>query len=257
MSKPLPELMAMLSPDRMPRHVGVIMDGNGRWAKQRGLPRSEGHREGVERVRELLPFAACELKLEALTLYVFSLENWQRPQPEIDTLMVILEYFLSEEISKLVRDNIRFTASGDIARLPEHIQELIENGRRITSGCTGMILNAAMSYGGRDEVVRAVRNIAASGLRPDEITEEAVSAALDNPQMPDPDLIIRTSGEIRTSNFLLWQAAYSELYFTDTLWPDFDHAEFVKALLDYQHRDRRFGGLSQPDGGNSGEAGPA
>lgn len=243
MSEELTEHLDLLDRRRMPRHVGVIMDGNGRWAQLKGLSRVEGHRIGVERVREIIPFAARELKLETLTLYVFSIENWKRPQDEIEALMVLLEYFLRDELPSLIGDRIRFRACGDTERLPMHLQDLVREGMDKTRHCNGMILNAALSYGGRDEIVRAVRRIASSGLAPDEISEQTLSEIMDTAGLPEPDLIIRTSGECRMSNFLLWQAAYSELYFTETLWPDFTSLEFVKAVLDYQRRERRYGAL--------------
>ena len=243
MSGDLDRKLRLLDRGRMPRHVGVIMDGNGRWAAARGLPRGEGHRRGVERVREIIPFAASELGLGVLTLYVFSLENWQRPEPEIEALMVILEYFLTDELPALVEQNIRFTACGDLDRLPSRIRRLVDEGIRKTAGCTGMTLNAALSYGGRDEIVRAVRRLITGGAEAGAVTVESLSAAMDTAGLPDTDLIIRTSGEYRLSNFLLWQSAYAEFYFTETLWPDFTPLCFVEALLDYQKRERRYGAL--------------
>lgn len=228
----------------LPRHVGVIMDGNGRWAEAQGLSRAEGHKAGVERVRELIPFAANEVGLEVLTLYVFSLENWQRPESEIGALMVLLEYFLSEEVPLLLKNNVRFRMCGDASRLPKRIQALTEEALHSTASCSGMVLNAALSYGGRDEIVRAVRKIVESQTAPQSIDEELLSRMMDTAGLPDPDLIIRTSGECRTSNFLLWQAAYSELYFTPCFWPDFHELEFLEALADYQIRDRRYGALT-------------
>ena len=244
-----PEPLSLLAEIRkapLPRHVGVIMDGNGRWAELQGRSRAEGHRAGVERVRELIPFAAKQVGIEVLTLYVFSLENWQRPEAEIDALMVLLEYFLSEEVPLLVQNNVRFRMCGDASRLPGRIQSLVEEAIGKTSGCSGMVLNAALSYGGRDEIIRAVRRIAAQGLAPDLIDETLMNSMMDTAGLPDPDLIIRTSGECRTSNFLLWQAAYAELYFTSCFWPDFGEHEFLEALADYQKRDRRYGGVSGP-----------
>jgi len=244
----LRELLQQIDRERLPRHIGVIMDGNGRWAQARGLPRGEGHRQGVQRVRELIPFAARELNLKALTLYVFSLENWQRPPEEIEALMVILEYFLTEELPALLKDNIRFVACGDLTRLPDHIRTLVDDGMRETTHCTGMIVNAALSYGGRNEIVRAVQKLIAAGITSDRVNEKALARCLDTPDLPDPDLIIRTSGECRTSNFLLWQAAYAEYFFTETAWPEFSSAELVQALLDYQQRERRYGALPDASG---------
>lgn len=243
MNEGLTEHLELLDRGQMPRHVGVIMDGNGRWAQLKGLSRVEGHRSGVERVREMIPFAARELKLEILTLYVFSIENWKRPQDEIDALMILLEYFLRDELPSLIGDRIRFRTCGDIEKLPTNLQDLVREGIEKTRNCDGMILNAALSYGGRDEIVRAVRRIASSGAAAEEISEQTLNQSMDTAGLLEPDLIIRTSGEYRMSNFLLWQAAYSELYFTETLWPDFSSLEFVKAVLDYQRRERRYGAL--------------
>jgi len=243
-----PETMSLLTAIKkapLPRHVGVIMDGNGRWAESQGLSRAEGHKAGVERVRELIPFAANDVGIDVLTLYVFSLENWQRPEAEVEALMVLLEYFLSEEVPLLIKNNVRFRMCGDASKLPDRIQSLVEEAIQRTSGCSGMVLNAALSYGGRDEVVRAVRKIVTQGRTPPEINESLVGEMLDTAGLPDPDLIIRTSGECRTSNFLLWQNAYAELYFTSSFWPDFREHEFLEALADYQKRERRYGGVTE------------
>jgi undecaprenyl diphosphate synthase len=228
--------------ERMPRHVGVIMDGNGRWAEARGLPRVEGHRRGAERAKETIR-AASEMGIEVLTLYTFSLENWQRPRKEISILMKLLEHYLKTEIMELKSMNIIFRAIGDIWKLPENIQALIRKAEEETGEDTGMTLNAALSYGGRDEIVRAVKKAIASGRAPEEITEENFSGLLDTAGLPDADLIIRTSGEMRLSNFLLWQSAYSEFYFTNTHWPDFTREEFQRAINDYMIRERRFGAV--------------
>ncbi len=235
------------SPDRidrsrLPRHVGVIMDGNGRWAEARGLSRIEGHQQGVRRVRELIEFSA-ELGVQYLTLYVFSLENWRRPRSEVSALMHILGSYLQNEVQSLVEMNVRFRAVGNHDRLPANLRRLLEDGERRTANGTAMTLVAALSYGGRDEIVRAVRRIVASGMPADAINEEVLADALDTRGIPDPDLVIRTSGEIRLSNFLTWQSAYSELYFTEMHWPDFDREAFLRALEDYSQRERRFGAL--------------
>jgi undecaprenyl diphosphate synthase len=232
----------MLLTGRIPGHVGIIMDGNGRWAASRGLPRIEGHRRGVERVKEVVEISA-ELGLKALTLYAFSMENWRRPLSEVTTLMKLFELYLRKELSSLVRNNIVFKTIGDIRRLPEDIQGVIRETEEKTSGNTGMGLVAAWSYSGRNEIVRAVKRMLIAGIRPEELTEEVFASYLDTAGLPAPDLIIRTSGETRISNFLLWQAAYSEFYFTDTLWPDFSRDEFLLAIQDYQRRERRFGAV--------------
>jgi undecaprenyl diphosphate synthase len=219
------------------------MDGNGRWAELRGLPRIEGHRRGAERSKEIIDVAR-ELGVKCLTLYAFSTENWQRPQAEVTTLMKILELFLKNEFALLIRKNIVFRAIGEVWRLPENIQALIRRIEEESSGNTGMHLVAALSYSGRSEIIRAVKKIMSSQTDPEGLTESYFSSQLDTAGLPQPDLVIRTSGERRLSNFLLWQSAYSELYFTDTLWPDFDKEEFMLAVQDFQSRDRRFGKIS-------------
>ncbi len=233
----------MLLLGRIPRHVGIIMDGNGRWAELRGLPRIEGHRQGVERVKEIIE-ASVEIGLKALTLYAFSIENWRRPSSEVSTLMKLLEVYLKKEIEVLAKKDIVFKTIGEVERLPEHIQKIIKDAISRTSGNKGMVLNMALSYSGRNEILRAVKKILNAGLKPQEITEEVFNTYLDTVGLPPPDLIIRTSGEMRISNFLLWQSAYSEFFFTDTLWPDFTKDEFLLAIQDYQQRERRFGAIS-------------
>jgi undecaprenyl diphosphate synthase len=228
--------------DKIPRHVGIIMDGNGRWAALRGLPRVEGHRRGAERAKEIIK-ASNELGIKALTLYVFSLENWQRPENEVSTLMRLLEMYLRREFNEIVRDGIVFRTMGETWRLPPTIQNLIREMEEKTSGNKGMTLVAALSYGGRNEILRAVKKALSSGMRPEDLDEEDFSALLDTAGIPEPDLIIRTSGERRISNFLLWQSAYSELYFTETLWPDFTKDELLEAFHDYGMRERRFGSV--------------
>jgi undecaprenyl diphosphate synthase len=227
---------------RVPRHVGIIMDGNGRWAAARGLPRVEGHRRGVERSKEVIEVAA-ELGIKALTIYTFSTENWQRPSSEVSTLMKLLELYLRKEVDGLARNGIVFRTIGDIGRLPGHIQDIIREAEKRTSSNKGMILVTALSYSGRSEILRAVKKILHAGVKPEELTEEVFNSYLDTAGIPSPDLIIRTSGEMRISNFLLWQAAYSEFYFTETLWPDFTKDEFLLAIQDYQRRERRFGAI--------------
>ena len=228
---------------RIPAHVGIIMDGNGRWAEQRGLPRIEGHRRGAERSKEIID-VSIELGIKCLTLYAFSTENWQRPQSEVTILMKILESYLKNEFSVLIKKNIVFRAIGETWRLPENIQDLIRSIEEMSADNNGMHLVAALSYSGRSEIVRAAKKIMAAHIDPEDLTENYFSSQLDTSGLPQPDLILRTSGERRLSNFLLWQSAYAELYFTDTLWPDFDREEFILAIQDFQSRDRRFGKIS-------------
>jgi len=232
----------MLLYDKIPAHVGVIMDGNGRWAEVRGFPRIEGHRRGAERAKEIVT-AANEIGVRVLTLYTFSLENWQRPKDEVTTLMKILEIYLRNEFNEFMEKKIVFKAIGEIWMLPENVQELIAETEQRTAANTGMTLVAALSYGGRNEIIRAVKRIISENVNPDDITEDFFESFLDTAGIPSPDLIIRTSGERRVSNFLLWQGAYSEFYFTETLWPDFTKDEFMAALNDYQTRERRFGAV--------------
>ena len=232
----------MALPGKVPVHVGVIMDGNGRWAQVRGLPRIEGHRVGAERAKEIIEFSA-ELGIKCLTLYTFSTENWQRPSAEVSTLMKLLEIYLRKELSALVRRGIVFKVIGEIWRLPDNIRSLIRETEEKTAGNKGMTLVTALSYSGRNEIIRAVKKVLDSGCKSEELTEEIFSRCLDTEGLPSPDLIIRTSGERRLSNFLLWQSAYTELYFTDTLWPDFDKEEMMLAIQDFQGRERRFGAI--------------
>ncbi len=230
----------------LPTHVAIIMDGNGRWAKQRGMPRVEGHRNGVESVRAIV--RACgEVGVKYLTLYAFSVENWNRPKDEVDTLMKYLARFLKNEIGELNRSNVRLEAIGQIWRLPEAVQQQLEKTKAALAKNNGLTLVLALSYGGRTELVEATRAIAAkvkSGqLDPAEINERVISEHLYTRHSPDPDLMIRTSGEMRISNFLLWQISYAELVVTQTLWPDFRKAQFFEALEEYARRHRRFGAV--------------
>lgn len=227
----------------MPSHVGIIMDGNGRWAELRGLSRIEGHRRGAERAREVIDHS-IELGVKCLTLYAFSTENWQRPKEEVSMLMKILELYLRNEFENLIRKNVVFRAIGETWRLPENIQDLIRDTEYKTKKNTGLNLVAALSYSGRSEIIRAIRKVMNSCTDPTKLTEEDFDSYLDTAGLPQPDLIIRTSGERRFSNFLLWQSAYAELYFTETLWPDFDREEFMLAIHDFQGRERRFGKIS-------------
>jgi len=223
----------------IPPHIGIIMDGNGRGAEMRGLPRFEGHKRGVERVREIIE-AASGIGVRVLSLYAFSIENWMRPEDEVTVIMGLLESTLKGEFLNFKSNGIRFRAIGDRDRLPENIRGVIELIEEETRNNDRLILQCALSYGGRDEIIRAVKKaLAASPGK--EITEEIVTMHLDTAGTPDPDLIIRTSGEQRLSNFLLWQSAYAEFYFTSTLWPDFTKEELLEAVLEYQMRDRRFG----------------
>jgi undecaprenyl diphosphate synthase len=227
---------------KMPTHIGIIMDGNGRWAQIRGLPRIEGHRVGAERAKEIIE-SSSDLGIKCLTLYTFSTENWQRPPSEVSTLMKLLELYLKKEVSGLIKKDIVFRAIGELWRLPENIQALIRETEEKTASNGGMTLVTALSYSGRNEIIRAVKKVMDSGCRSGELTEKLFTGYLDTGGLPAPDLIIRTSGERRLSNFLLWQSAYAELYFTDTLWPDFDSDEFMLALQDFQNRERRFGAI--------------
>ncbi len=228
----------------LPRHVAVIMDGNGRWARQRGLPRVEGHRMGVRAVREVVE-CARELGVPYLTLYAFSLENWGRPEPEVRTLMGLLQEFLVSELPLMRKHRIRLRAVGDLASLPFAVRKILSRTVSATAENEEMTLTLGLSYAGRNEIVRAVRGIAAEAaagtLAPEKVTEELFSGRLDTAGIPDPDLVIRTSGEIRVSNFLLWQSAYAEFVFTDVLWPDFGKSEFLQALEEFSRRRRRFG----------------
>jgi len=228
----------------LPHHVAIIMDGNGRWAKQRALNRIKGHQEGAESVRVIV--RACrEIGVKILTLYAFSTENWRRPQYEIKSLMALLKKFLKSERQEMLENNIRFNAIGQIERLPEAVQVTLRETITATQHNRGMLLNLALSYGGRDEIVEAVQKVALDvqkgTLKPGDITPGLFSEYLYTKGMPDPDLLIRTSGEMRISNFLLWQIAYSEIYVTDILWPDFRKEALLGAIRDYQKRERRFG----------------
>ena len=228
--------------ERLPVHIAVIMDGNGRWAAQRHLPRVEGHRAGIDAVRDTVETAA-RLGIQVLTLYAFSVENWKRPPTEVSTLMLLLKRYLRSELNTLLRNDIRFRVIGRMEALAPDIQDELNVAVERTSTNGGMLFNIALNYGGRAEIVDAARRAMTSGLRPDELNEERFASFLYTSGQPDPDLLIRTSGEMRVSNFLLWQIAYTELWITPTLWPDFGARDFYRAVAEYQHRDRRFGGL--------------
>lgn len=243
-SNPSSSIHADLDPQNLPFHVAIIMDGNGRWAKKRLLNRIKGHEKGSESVRAIVR-ASREIGIRILTLYAFSTENWQRPQTEIYALMTLLKKFLISEQKEMVDNNIRLITIGQTERLPEDVRQELQKNIMLTRKNDGLILNLALSYGGRAEIVRAVKEIAIKAkdgrIDPDSITPDLISKHLYTAEMPDPDLLIRTSGEMRISNFLLWQLAYTEICVTDTLWPDFGKDEFMRILKNYQQRERRFG----------------
>jgi undecaprenyl diphosphate synthase len=232
--------------DRLPRHIAIIMDGNGRWAAQRGQARITGHKAGVEAVRAAVDTGA-RLGLGALTLFAFSTENWKRPRFEVDALMRMLRRYLRLELDEIDRQNIKFQTIGRIGALPDNVRKEIQIATERTARNKGMVLTVALNYGGRAEIAdatrAAVRRLLDEGSRPDEITEERIASELYTRNLPELDLLVRTSGELRISNFLLWQSAYAEIYVTDTLWPDFRRLHLLEAIVDYQQRDRRFGGL--------------
>ena len=242
-------LARAIDPARLPAHIAIIMDGNGRWARRRGLPRIAGHKAGVAPLRTAVDTCA-RLGLRALTVYAFSVENWKRPRTEIETLWRLLRHYLRAEMPEMHRNGVRFHAIGRLDELPRMVRDELEEAMRETRANRGLQVNLAINYGGRAELVDAVRSLVEDaqrgGISSDAIDEAAISARLYTAGLPDPDLLIRTSGEMRVSNFLLWQIAYAELYVTETLWPDFTRTELLRAILDYQKRDRRFGGLG-PD----------
>lgn len=236
---------------KIPRHIAIIMDGNGRWAQDRGLPRFRGHQKGVERIRDVIR-AANEIGVGYLTLYAFSKENWVRPKDEVDFLMKLLSQYLDQELTELKKNRIRFNVIGRREDLPKEIQEKIERNMRETAAFDKLTLTLALSYSGRVEITEACRKIAAEvkagKLVPEAIEEATVQGALYTHDLPDPDLLIRTSGELRLSNFLLWQVSYAEIYVTDKFWPDFSPEEFRKAVEAFQKRERRFGFVTAPSG---------
>ncbi len=234
------KLRARIDATSLPKHIAVIMDGNGRWALRRGLPRVAGHKSGVDSVRRVTE-ECRRLGISVLTLYAFSDENWGRPKEEVGFLMDMLGTFLKAEIETMKRNDIMFRTAGRIERLPVSARDWIDRATAETRQNTGMVLNLALSYGGRGEILEAIKRMRAANGSASGLTEEVFSSYLDTAGLPDPDLIIRTSGEKRISNFLLWQAAYAELYFTDTLWPDFKEQDLLEAILDFQGRQRRFG----------------
>lgn len=235
-----------ISGGRVPRHVAVIMDGNGRWATQRGLPRAAGHRAGTENIRRVLERFA-DHGVRYVTLYAFSTENWSRPQSEVRGIMRLLGQFLKRELANLHRNNVHLRHIGHLEHLPPWLQTRVSEAIELTRSNTGLTVNIAFSYGGRDDLVMAVRRIVADGVQADEIDERVISDRLYTAGSPDPDMVIRTGGDTRISNFLLWQCAYAELYFADAFWPDFGREDIDMALAEYGRRKRRFGGLG-PDG---------
>jgi undecaprenyl diphosphate synthase len=232
------------APTAVPRHIAIIMDGNGRWAKQRGLPRLEGHRRGYRTVRDIVRVAG-DMGVKVLTLYVFSVENWKRPKREIDGLMHLIEFASRNELRDLHASNVRMRFSGRREGLPESLKREMDRADELTRGNTGLTLNLALNYGGRAEILDSVKALAVRVLRgelnPTEITEQDIACGLYAPDLPDPDLLIRTAGEMRVSNFLLWGIAYAELWVTDVYWPDFSHEHLAAAIADFQRRDRKFG----------------
>lgn len=231
-----------ISADNIPQHVAIIMDGNGRWAKQRKRPRLFGHHAGMKALHNTVHLAS-DIGIKVLTVYAFSTENWKRDQEEVDGLMKIaVEYFM-KEIAELHKNHVKVKIIGDQSRLPEAVQASAQNAEKMTAANDGLVLNVALNYGGRDELVHAMRAIAAEGIPPEAITEEVITAHLYTGDLPDPDIMIRTGGEKRLSNFLLWQNAYAEFFFDAIWWPDFDDEAFLKIIAEYQHRNRRFGAV--------------
>lgn len=256
-------LMERIDLTRLPKHVAIIMDGNGRWAQQRLKERNAGHSEGVNSVNRITRMSS-DLGIKDLTLYAFSTENWNRPESEVDTLMHLIGWTILKETPELKANNVHIRLIGDIGRLPEEVQANLMQGVEATRDCDGLNLNLCLSYSSRWELVNAVRGLAddaaAGRIKAEDIDEDAISSRLCTAGIPDPDLLIRTGGELRISNFLLWQAAYSEFYFTPVLWPDFDREEYAKAIIDYQNRERRFGKTgeqvrsdSRPAGSSGGD----
>jgi undecaprenyl diphosphate synthase len=250
-SPKVPDVAALASGFEPPRHVAIIMDGNGRWAAERGLPRSEGHRRGVEALRRAVR-AVGELGIEILTIYSFSSENWSRPVTEIRDLMGLLRRFIRNDLAELHKSNVRVRVIGEREDLDPDILRLLVEAEELTRNNDGLLLVVAFNYGGRQEIARAVRRVAdlvaAGAICPGDITADIIGSHLDAPDLPDPDLMIRTSGEQRLSNFLLWQSAYSELVFVPTYWPDFDRTTLESAIAEYRRRERRFGGLKARTG---------
>lgn len=244
-------LINQLDLDSLPEHVAIIMDGNGRWAKKKGLPRIMGHRAGVESLRAIIK-TSSNLGIRYITLYAFSTENWKRPPQEVNGLMDLLVEYLQKELNELHRNNVKIRVIGEIEALPEYTQKEVIHAEEATRNNSGLTVNIALNYGSRAEIIRGIKDIArrvkGHQIEIDDIDEKMFSSTLYTANIPDPDLVIRTSGEYRVSNFLLYQIAYAEFWFTDILWPDFDEDEYIRALVDYQHRNRRFGGISTTRG---------
>ncbi len=233
-------------PAKIPVHIAIIMDGNGRWAEAHGLPRLEGHRAGTENLRQIIKGCA-EIGVQHLTLYAFSTENWRRPKAEVEGLLTILETYLDKEVDELCAEGVRLHHIGRLEAMPDPVRRKVEHSMEVTCGNTRLVLHLAWNYGGRDEIVHAVQRIIEDGIAPEAVTEELVDQYLFTCGTPDPDLIIRTSGEMRVSNFLIWQGAYSEWYVTPTLWPDFSKKELYKAIEIFGQRERRFGKISSTE----------
>jgi undecaprenyl diphosphate synthase len=237
----------VLAKGNQPAHVAIIMDGNGRWAQKRGLPRTAGHREGVKAVKRIVRVAG-DIGLKYLTLFTFSTENWKRPKSEVSALMKLLGETTKRELSELLENNVRLIATGNIEELPELRREILKEAIKTTTRNTGLVLNLALNYSGRNEIILAVqqigRDVAIGKIDPNRIDDKLFSSYLQTDGIPEPDLLIRTSGEMRISNFLLWQTAYTELYVTNILWPDFSEDDFLHAILDFQNRERRFGTIA-------------
>ena len=230
-------------PSIVPLHVAIIMDGNGRWARQRGLPRLAGHRAGTENIRRIME-ACVEFGVKILTLYAFSTENWSRPRDEVEGLMGLISQVIDRELDSLRKNGVQLRHLGSLSGLPPHLQKSVQDAVAVTTSGDRLITNIAFNYGGRSEIVAAVRQMMTEGIPPDLVTEQTLSQHLYTGSQPDPDLIIRTAGEMRLSNFLIWQAAYSEFYATPVFWPDFDRSELLKAITAYAQRTRKFGGLA-------------
>jgi undecaprenyl diphosphate synthase len=241
--------MTTKTPAKIPAHIAIIMDGNGRWAKAHGLPRLEGHHAGTENLRQIIKGCA-EIGVQHLTLYAFSTENWSRPKTEVDGLLTILETYLDKEVDELCAEGVRLHHIGRLEAMPESVRKKVEHSMEVTCSNTRLILHLAWNYGGRDEIVYAVQKMIRDGITSEDVTEELVDRYLFTAGTPDPDLIIRTSGEMRVSNFLIWQGAYAEWYVTPTLWPDFTKEELFKAIEIYDQRDRRFGNISSSNNEN-------
>ena len=237
-----------LDKEKLPQHIAIIMDGNGRWAKKRNLERIVGHQKGIESAREIVKFCR-EAGINVLTLYVFSIENWRRPKKEVQALMNLLKKYILKESKELLKNDICLKVIGNIEDMPPSVVRILHETVEATKTCRGMIVNLALSYGGRDEIIRAIKKIVKEvkqgSLKENDITEGTFADYLFTKDLPDPDLLIRTSGEMRLSNFLLWQMAYTEIYVTEILWPDFKREDMIRALIDYQNRERRFGRISE------------